>query len=120
MGRPFADCNCVGLLESFYSRLGADLPQSFAQMTSADYLDTFRRRPRWCQAQLVKLVKGLGEPADHTRPQLFDLVLFLRGKSIFPAAYCGRGLYMTSTLREGVVMIRAGRHNRPLLARRLI
>ena len=121
LGRPFAEISCLELVCRVYrDDLGVDFPEAFAGVTRVDFLERWRRHRRGMESLLLRFVRSLGEPVDVRRPRRWDLLALMgQTRSVFPAVCVGRGHAITSTLREGVVIVPVTALNRPLMARRL-
>lgn len=122
LGRSFAEMPCLELVVRIYrDDLGLAFPEEFAGVTREDYLAQWRRRRRGMESLLLRFARTIGAPVEVGRPRRWDLLVLMGAtRSVYPAVYTGRGYFLTSTLREGVVVCPIDRRNRPLMARRMI
>jgi len=118
----------MGFLHAIYHELGVDVPDRFEDLTLGNYLAHFRRDPYGTQLRLLAMVRSLGQPSSARQPHLGDLLVVSENTTragvirpgFFPAIYTGSGQAMASFLKKGVAAFRLDRHNRPIVARRMI
>jgi len=121
IGKSFAEMPCMHLMYHLYTDLGYDAPDSFGELTLDNYQAHFKENSKLTQARMLQLLKWLGDPVPPDRLKIYDLVVVMQpGKSIFPAMYVGRRMFITSTIKEGVVVAPISRRNRIIMARRLV
>lgn len=119
--RPFGEHSCMGLLHSMYTALGADVPDQWEDLTLSNYMAAFKKDPRGTQIRMIKLMRSLGKRSSVQFPNLFDLLVVVqKGPGFFPAMYVGRGQAIASFLKTGVTVFGLDKHNRPIVARRIL
>lgn len=121
IGRPFSEIGCIDLMHAIYTDMGFDAPDSFGSLTLENYREAFRENSKLTQARMLQLLKSLGRPVDIISVKIYDLVVIMqKGNIIYPGMYIGRGMFITSTVKEGVMVAHIGKMNRLIMARRLI
>ena len=121
IGKPFREMPCMHLMYHLYTDLGFDAPDSFGELTLNNYQAQFKKSPKVVQARMLQLIKNLGKPVNVKKIKTYDLiVLMVLHRVIFPAMYVGRGMFMTSTITQGVIIESLNKGVKILLARRLL
>ena len=120
VGRPFADVSCMGLLHALYTEMGIAVPDAWGELTLENYMNLYRADRKAAEAALLALLDTLGAPVSAPY-KIGDLLAVSQPvhDCIYPAVYLGRGLAITSTVREGVTVYPLGPSNKPVAARRL-
>jgi len=122
LGQPFEALPCLELVCRIYrDNLGVDFPEEFQGVTRDDFLARWKSNRRGLESLMLRFFRSLGRPVDVRRPRRWDLLACLgRTRAVFPAVCTGRGQAITSTIKEGVVIVSLTKINRPIMARRLI
>lgn len=121
VSKSFDECPCMTLVHDFYHDLGVDFPDSYGVYTLENYLYFWQKDPKRMIEALLDFLDTLGSSAEGAY-QRFDLLAVqeLQNKNIYIAIYLENNLIITSHLTVGVRVLRLGRLQKVVKARRLI